>query len=511
MLLRPSPAANVETDSLDREIFNELLESSRELSDLMDRGSNLLPDFKFLLQDIFATFFKYNIILFPPEEVKRSSRLGRKLIEKAIVSELYNELREETVLDKFNSALATVTMAGSMLEWIKSDEGLSDKKLIKQWEIDEAEERYEELAMENETWKEVEENEDIDDSLDESFEKGKKENEMTLSRQQEELEELEEAQDKRLDNIDIKLDKLVDSSMRKAEERINDAEKELMQWGAAIGSSESDKPVGEKLDLAESLSKNEKLKRISLMLGALNQEMFNARRKVWSKRGSEVYGISYGSELGYIIPSELVTLRHPVLRKDFLKRYVEQRLLRYYLKDETGRGPVIVCLDCSSSMAGDKELWSKALCLSIHELAKRQKRKFSVVVFSSSEYDLRVFSSSVGAGKTLTEPQLLELADYFPGGGTDFELPLQKALYLLSEEVYGRSDVLFITDGECDVTEPWLEHFLTEKSRLDFQVFSVLIDLNKTETPRTLMKFSDKVTTISQLQSKDARDIFLSF
>jgi hypothetical protein len=38
----------------------------------------------------------------------------------------------------------------------------------------------------------------------------------------------------------------------------------------------------------------------------------------------------------------------------------------------------------------------------------------------------------------------------------------------------------------------------------------VLIDLTGRETMESLKKFSDKVTAISKLTSKDARDIFLS-
>src|SRR3972149_5183062 len=90
----------------------------------------------------------------------------------------------------------------------------------------------------------------------------------------------------------------------------------------------------------------------------------NHQRKIWSKRGSEVYDISLGNDIGRIIPAELSFLRHKALRKDFLKRLIEGRLLQYYLKEEKGRGPLVVCVDGSSSMEGHKEMWAKAVCLS---------------------------------------------------------------------------------------------------------------------------------------------------
>jgi uncharacterized protein with von Willebrand factor type A (vWA) domain len=110
----------------------------------------------------------------------------------------------------------------------------------------------------------------------------------------------------------------------------------------------------------------------------------------------------------------------------------------------------------------------------------------------------------------MKEKEIIELADYFPGGGTDFEDPIDKALEFLRESKFKKGDVVFITDGECDVNSEWLKAFLHEKRRLTFQVYSVLIDLTGRETPESLKKFSDKVTTVSKLTSQDARDIFLN-
>src|SRR5581483_10246355 len=90
---------NIETDSFDRELFGELESNSEELKNLIERGSRLLPNFRSLVLDLFGSFFKHNVLLLPQNEVKRGALMGRKLIEKAISSEDYKELREETILD----------------------------------------------------------------------------------------------------------------------------------------------------------------------------------------------------------------------------------------------------------------------------------------------------------------------------------------------------------------------------------------------------------------------------
>jgi uncharacterized protein with von Willebrand factor type A (vWA) domain len=496
---------NIETDSFDRELFEELVTTSDELKNLIESGSNLLPNFRSFVLDLFASFFKYNVLLHPEDEVKGSALFGRKLIEKTLSSESYRGLREETVLDGFKSAIATLTLGGEVIRWIKSEDGLSQKSLIKEWELDRAEENYEELKEEAGTWEEIEKR----IHPDKAFKEGKKKAQFELRKQEGELKDLLEEQKKRIENFEMRLQNLTRSALSRASEIVEEAERELMEWGASMGIPQ-EKPVGEKLDLAARLFKNEKLRKLSLMVGSLKEEMLSSRRRLWSKRGAEVYDIAIGDDLGRVIPSELVFLRHRVLKRDFLKRFVEEKLLQYYLREERGRGPLVVCVDGSSSMEGSKELWSKGVCLTLLDIAKRQRRKFVVIVFSSKGSPLRVFGSDVKEGWGMKEKDIIEFADYFPGGGTDFEDPLDKALEFLRQSKFRRGDIVFITDGECDVRGDWLEGFLKEKKRLNFKVFSILIDLTGRESQESLRRFSDKITAISRLTSKDARDIFLS-
>ena len=495
---------NIETDSFDREVFSEIEADSQEFKKLIEAGSHLLPHFRSLVLDLFAAFYKYNVIIFPEDRVRKGVLINRRFIEKALSSKTYATLKEESILDKFNSALATLTMGEELIGWIKSDEGLTERTLLKQWELDSLEEEYEELLEEEKTWEELTDKDPDSQSLKE----GKKKANFELRRIEGELNDLEKEQNERIEKAEIRLKNTVDHGLKEASQRTEDAERELMEWGASIGMPE-EKPVGKKLDLAGVLFKNEKVRRLALMVGSLKEEMFSARRKVWSKRGSEVFDVALGAELGRIIPAELVSLRHRFLRKDFLKRFIEGRLLQYYLKEERGRGPLIVCLDGSSSMQGNKEMWSKAVCLSLIEIAKRQRRKFSVIVFSSRGTPLRIFESGVKENWHLRDEDIIRLAEYFPGGGTDFEYPLDEALKKLGESKFKRGDIVFITDGECDVGEGWLKGFLDEKGRLNFQVFSVLIDLGGSTKLDSLTKFSDKVTSISKLTSEGARDIFV--
>ena len=501
-------AQNIETDSFDREFYSELEASSEELRDVIARGSNLLPSFRALTLDLFASFYKHNVLFIDDDRVNLAGSLPRKILERVHSDERYLRLREDTVLDGFKSALAVIEISENIYSWLRSDEGPGEKALINEHKVEQAEQEVEELKEEMETWEEAGEQME---GANEEFQKAKEERQDELTEAQDELEGFSEEQEKRYEKSEQKLKNMVRSSMRQTEEKIDEADDELMSWGANMGAP-GERGVGEKLDLAAKLYRNEKLRKLSRIVGGLKEEMLSARKKTWAKRGSEVFDIASGDDIGRIIPSELVSLGHEYMKHDFHKRFIEGRLLQYYLKEEKGRGPMVVCLDGSSSMEGPKELWSKGVCLTLLEIAKRERRKFQVIVFSSGGQPLRLFESigrEGGSGWGMREKDVFELAEYFPGGGTNFEEPLNKALELLSESKFKGGDIVFITDGESNVGDAWLKSFEKEKERLKFKVYSVLIDLSERESWHTLQHFSDKVTSVSQLTNSEARGLFL--
>lgn len=502
-------AQNIESDSFDRELFETLSLESEALRSLIESGKNLLPNFDALILDLFCAFYKHNVIFVPQDKTQKGSTLARKLLDKIFNDKHYKELREETALEGFKSALATIDMGTQLLSWLRSDNGPGERKLLQEWEVKQAEDKVSELKEEMETWDEVEEE---SDEMGEVFKEAKEQKESELEEEENNLDQLIEKQQEDHEKMDIDMDKMVKASLEQTDQNIEESEDQIDSWDSSMGNPEGGKGAGEKLDLAAKLSKNDKLKKLSLLVGSLKEEMLSARRKVWSKRGAEVFDVSIGDDIGRMIPTELVSLRHKLLKNDFKKRYVEGRLFQYYLKEERGRGPMVICLDGSSSMDGNKELWSKGVCLTLLDIAKRERRKFNVVVFSSGGAPLKIFES-IGkeglSGWGMKESEIMELAEYFPGGGTNFEEPLNKAVSLLESSKFKGGDIVFITDGESNVGDMFLKTFKETKERLRFKVYSVLIDLSERESWGTLSTFSDKVTSVSKLTSKEAKGLFL--
>jgi uncharacterized protein with von Willebrand factor type A (vWA) domain len=159
-------------------------------------------------------------------------------------------------------------------------------------------------------------------------------------------------------------------------------------------------------------------------------------------------------------------------------------------------------------MAGEKEIWSKAVALTLLEIARRERRRFRAILFSSPETGLYTLDLNKGERYASDLKGVLDLADYFPGGGTDFERPLDAAVECLGDSRFRRGDIVLISDGECRVGEEWKQRFLGEKERLDFSLYSILIDVGGS-TLETLAELSDRVSRISDLAADKVKDLFL--
>jgi uncharacterized protein with von Willebrand factor type A (vWA) domain len=297
----------------------------------------------------------------------------------------------------------------------------------------------------------------------------------------------------------------------KVAQELEDAAEQAETWGDTIGTGQKS-PPGQKLELGRRLAGNEKLKKLARMVGRMKFHALALRKKVFERASEEVLEVERGDSLHRLLPHELLTLHHPVLRKDFQRRFLDQELIQYSLRgvEEKGKGPMIVCLDGSSSMAGDKEIWSKAVTLTLLEIARKQRRLFRSICFSSAETPLQVLDMNPRDRYQADTKTIMDLAEYFPGGGTDFQRPLDAALDCLGQSRFKKGDIVFITDGECQVEPEWATRFRAEKERLGFSLFSILIDVGSSSLG-TLKEFSDRITTIKQLTGDEAKDIFVSF
>jgi len=507
----PAPASGtcwIETDSYDRARFGELVRDSGSLRALIEQGSVLLPQFGSLAQDVFAALFKYNVLHARENEIAPSARVNRVLLDGLLASAPYEHLKTRTQLDEARAGLATVLLAERTLELLKSEKLFSRRDLVDHFDLARDEQQDAERVREAQRAEEAANDPSLSEAAREEFDKLRE----RLAREARMAE-------RRLGRKAADVARDVDSRAAQAKQRLeaqaldvaqalDEAADEAESWGRALGARGAGS-AARSLELGRRLARNPKLRKLAALLGRMREHALALRRRLFERPTEEVYEVETGRELARLLPQELLGLRHPALRRDWRRRYVEGALLQYRLRgdDERGRGPMVVCLDTSSSMAGDKELWSKAVALTLLDIARRERRRFRAILFSSPETGLYTLDLNRGERYASDLQGALDLADYFAGGGTDFEHPLDAALDCLGSSRLRRGDVVLITDGECRVSEPWKERFLAEKKRLDFALYAILIDVGGA-TLETLAELADRIARVSELTDEGVKDLF---
>lgn len=509
-VLQPLPqnACWIESDSYDRHSYAMLRSESPSLRTLEETGSTFLPHFASLLQDLFCLLFKYNVIYLPDKDVLPSALFNLNILNALQQGHLYRILRELTRLDEAKAGLCTLLLGESVLSLLKSEKVLTRRDMLDLWDVKKQEDIVEQKQEEFGDAEKLSE-EDLSDEGKKLLEKAKDSLEGSLDGAEALLRRKAERLKEDLGRLEEQAASRIQAEAIKVAQQLEDASEEAEHWGLTLGTGHRS-PPGQKLELGKRLAGNEKLKKLARMVGRMKFHALALRKKVFERSSEEILEIERGDRLDRLLPHELLTLHHPILQKDFYRRFLDQELLQYSLKgtEEKGKGPMVVCLDGSSSMAGDKEIWSKAVTLTLLEIARRQRRLFRSICFSSDDTPLQILDMNVRERYQSETDKVMDLAEYFPGGGTDFEKPLDAALECLKNARYKKGDIVFITDGECQVTPEWAENFRKEKEKLGFSLFSVLIDVGPSSLG-TLKEFSDRITTIKQLTGDEAGDIFI--
>ncbi|MBO6934910.1 MAG: hypothetical protein JJ863_08040 [Deltaproteobacteria bacterium] len=187
----------------------------------------------------------------------------------------------------------------------------------------------------------------------------------------------------------------------------------------------------------------------------------------------EIRGIEHTGEVSRMLPSEAMLLTHPVLRRLWHVRRAERALLGYHAvgvmtariqtrssheemeEDErpADSGPIVLLLDTSGSMYGERSTVSKAVALQMIAMAHGEERPCFLLNFSRRG-DLLELELTFDGDGLATLIHFLSSSFY---GGTDPERALYHAARKLDDGDWGRGDLVILSDGEFYVKSTTLD------------------------------------------------------
>ena len=174
--------------------------------------------------------------------------------------------------------------------------------------------------------------------------------------------------------------------------QVKDSLKSLLGgYSAGSGDAELKKiPLRDQISLAEKIASNKKMKEIADWAGRFKQIARN-KQKTKKSDSMERSGVTLGNDIERLLPIELGLYIHPITKNDFLRRFVEGQTMQYEQKGKEvlGKGPIILCLDQSGSMQ-TLDTQSKGFTLALMSIARKQRRDFCLILFSSSHANFNI-------------------------------------------------------------------------------------------------------------------------
>lgn len=288
---------------------------------------------------------------------------------------------------------------------------------------------------------------------------------------QEQEEEEEEDNEENDENVDKEREDADSGEQNKIPDDINDLLEDLMK---SIGrpdtgneedeekEKENETDNEEQFGIGAGNSKEENLRRENRFLRSIPKDLLKLAKLIGRSGSvdfkpsghfptaakSDITGITIGDNLSSLLPSETALLSCPATQPTFYHNYVEKRL-QIFASASSGNapvthqdGPVIICLDTSGSMRGEKVEIACNLTMAITIIAQRRKRDVLVIKYSDWHFLLKVTKLS-------SQREDLEkfLSSYQGCGNAENELFrwLFKDI-LPNEKAFDTADILCITD-----------------------------------------------------------------
>jgi uncharacterized protein with von Willebrand factor type A (vWA) domain len=263
-----------------------------------------------------------------------------------------------------------------------------------------------------------------------------------------------------------------------------------------------------KQEVLQKVRGNKKLLEIAKHLGRFREILTALRKNSYAFGRGEKYSLELGNDLQRVITSEFALLASPKTTPLFLRRYQRKGLKQYQRREAVckGHGDIIVCLDESLSTQGDAAAWGKALAFSLLEVAKINRRNFALIHFSGKGS----FKTDVFRDGQYTLDDIMAAVETFLGGGTDYETPLIEALRLTSEDRFQNADIVFLTDGECEVREEFADLFRQQLREQKMTVTGVLLDEGSPGFEFSLEPFCERVYRASEIAQGEIMKQILS-
>ncbi len=481
---------------LEDNIYADLRSGDSALDDLEEVSAAKLKTFPALSRDVYQSFYSLMPRKTPEEALSATARkFNARILDHVMEGEDYPTLKsvcEGRELPAYEAAGEFTAQVAGELDGLLSDVG-GDKGALNTLEKLEGAREQAEQAL-SALLERLRDTQGRNDTLEQAV--------VAAANQADSKQRQAEAVAKRIDTCLAKNKEVIGGVVARAAQ----AAKEKAEEVQTILGAWSDDPANLRrnelnTELMERVRKSPALLEISKYLGRFREIFAQGKKNGYAYGRGEKYSLELGSDLSRAITSELALLAAPETIPLFLRKFQQKQLKQYRRREPIykGAGDIICCLDESDSTVGAPAAWGKAVAMTLLEIAADGGRKFALIHFSgrdSFKVDLFVPGAYTAADK-------LAAAETFLSGGTNFVTPLRESLRLMDTHGFENADIVFITDGECALSEEALDVLRRQQAELRFTVTGVLLDADSPGMDFSLKSFCQNIYRTSELMGEE--------
>ncbi len=458
--------------------FNDLLKKATMLRECCLEGEKIIRGFTNLVGDCWIAFFALK------PQVKAvatgSNALQHEFILNLLENEEYKRWHTLTKGDELLSVLTAVGVAEQMKATFQHSQVMQQQRA--------AEHRKE--LLQNQLHQ-IRNNQSTTTFSDQA----KYEQQTLQNKIEQENKTIRQAHQELRQQINQFDDASISTLITSNKSKIRHTKNAIVAVGTMDGKKNEQLPLTEQFELVERIREHKSLLNIAEMVGRF-KKIAQKKQKLKDKQTMARQNISIGQEVSRLLPSELANFVLPPSKLDFLRRYGEKQTFIFDTKgkDRKGKGPIIICMDESSSMTSIKEQ-SKAFCIALLMIARQQKRDFAIIPFASVVGEVHLFKKG-----QVTTKQIMDYSAQFLGGGTNYERPLRESLNILLTSAFNKADILFVTDGSSFLPRRFIDEFNDIKKKKQFECSAiVLTNLFNAVDVTVVGSFSDRIIEVNEL------------
>lgn len=469
------------------------------IEEVQEQGKQKLESFPHLTQDVFNMLYKINPTERENTDLTDSAlNFNKKIIEKIKENPEYGSLRLLTQ----GKDLESIEGAREFSKYIYDNlDGLLE-------DIAENKEVLNQISKANEVLdKRVEEYLTVQGMISDMKGNGKSENEIApLRNKMESLKKNIEGVNKKKQGFEEivrvssfknkdEISNKIDEALKHTIDKVTEVSNVLECFGTEDGRP---KEIQGKTELIKKVNGSHKFREMAILIGKMRKLAKSQLNKSFTHGRGEKVGVEYGNNLSKVLSSEFCLLATEETKALFYKKYVQKELKQYKENriEYKGRGHVIYLVDESGSTQGGREYWAKALGIALMDLAVKDHRNFAFIPYNTKVGNIQHVNS-----ENYSEDTVLNIANTFLGGGTNFTEPIKIATQLLDDDRYDNADVVFVTDGEASIDNEILEKFNKIKEIKQCKCVGILLDKggNGGVTDRTIKQFCDTIYKTSEI------------